>query len=44
MEYNLPSELVKDLAFGGDAKDKVITGINKLARAVKSTLGASGNA
>ena len=42
MEYNLPSELVKDLAFGSDAKDKVITGINKLARAVKSTLGASG--
>ncbi len=42
MEYNLPSELVKDLAFGGDAKDKVITGVNKLAQAVKSTLGASG--
>ena len=42
MEYNLPSELVKDLAFGDDAKSKVITGINKLARAVKSTLGASG--
>ena len=30
MEYNLPSELVKDLAFGGEAKDKVISGINKL--------------
>jgi chaperonin GroEL len=42
MEYNLPSDLVKDLAFGGEAKDKVITGINKLAQAVKSTLGASG--
>ena len=42
MEYNLPSELVKDLNFGSDAKDKVITGVNKLARAVKSTLGASG--
>jgi len=42
MEYNLPSELVKDLAFGDDAKSKVITGINKLAQAVKSTLGASG--
>jgi len=25
MEYNLPSELVKDLAFGSEAKDKVIT-------------------
>ena len=42
MEYNLPSELVKDLAFGDDAKNKVITGVNKLAQAVKSTLGASG--
>ena len=42
MEYNLPSELVKDLAFGDDAKSKVITGVNKLAQAVKSTLGASG--
>jgi len=42
MEYNLPSELVKDLAFGGEAKDKVIEGVNKLAQAVKSTLGASG--
>ena len=42
MEYNLPSELVKNLAFGNDAKDKVITGVNKLAQAVKSTLGASG--
>ena len=42
MEYNLPSELVKDLSFGDEAKAKVITGINKLAQAVKSTLGASG--
>tara|TARA_R110002012_G_scaffold297874_1_gene495993 strand:- start:1469 stop:3028 length:1560 start_codon:yes stop_codon:yes gene_type:complete len=42
MEYNLPSELVKNLDFGSDAKDRVITGVNKLARAVKSTLGASG--
>ena len=42
MEYNLPSELVKNLDFGTEAKEKVITGINKLARAVKSTLGASG--
>jgi len=42
MEYNLPSELVKDLNFGGEAKDRVITGVNKLAQAVKSTLGASG--
>jgi len=42
MEYNLPSELVKNLSFGSDAKAKVITGVNKLAQAVKSTLGASG--
>ena len=42
MEYNLPSELVKNLDFGDDAKKRVITGVNKLAQAVKSTLGASG--
>ena len=42
MEYNLPSEIVKDLNFGSNAKDKVIAGVNKLAQAVKSTLGASG--
>jgi chaperonin GroEL len=42
MEYNLPSELVKNLDFGGEAKNRVITGVNKLAQAVKSTLGASG--
>ena len=42
MEYNLPSELVKNLDFGVDAKERVITGVNKLAQAVKSTLGASG--
>jgi len=42
MEYNLPSEIVKDLNFGNSAKDKIITGVDKLAQAVKSTLGASG--
>jgi chaperonin GroEL len=42
MEYNLPSDLVKNLDFGGDAKERVIKGVNKLAQAVKSTLGASG--
>ena len=42
MEYNLPSEIVKDLNFGDDAKNRVISGVNKLAKAVKSTLGASG--
>ena len=42
MEYNLPSEIVKDLNFGSEAKNKVIAGVDKLAQAVKSTLGASG--
>ena len=42
MEYNLPSEIVKDLNFGDEAKSKIIAGVSKLAQAVKSTLGASG--
>jgi chaperonin GroEL len=42
MEYNQPSEIVKDVNFGNDAKSKVIAGVEKLAKAVKSTLGASG--
>ncbi len=42
MEYNLPSEIVKDLNFGDEAKNRVIAGVEKLAKAVKSTLGASG--
>jgi len=42
MEYNHPSELIKELNFGQDAKSKIIAGVDKLAQAVKSTLGASG--
>jgi chaperonin GroEL len=42
MEYNQPSELIKELNFGDEAKSKIITGVDKLAKAVKSTLGASG--
>jgi chaperonin GroEL len=42
MEFNQPSEIVKDLNFGDEAKSKVINGVDKLAKAVKSTLGASG--
>ena len=42
MEYNQPSELIKELNFGEDAKNKIIAGVDKLAKAVKSTLGASG--
>ena len=42
MEYNLPSEIVKDLNFGDNAKNRIIKGVEKLSQAVKSTLGASG--
>ena len=42
MEYNQPSELIKELNFGENAKSKIIAGVDKLAQAVKSTLGASG--
>ena len=42
MEYNLPSEIVKELNFGDEAKSKIKAGVDKLASAVKSTLGASG--
>jgi len=42
MEFNNPSEIVKTLTFGDDAKKQIIQGVEKLASAVKSTLGASG--
>ena len=42
MEYNNPSEIVKDLSFGTDARTKIMVGVDKLTKAVKSTLGASG--
>ena len=42
MEYNQPSEIVKDLNFGDGAKNRIAAGVIKLAQAVKSTLGASG--
>jgi chaperonin GroEL len=42
MEYNNPSEIVKNLSFGIDAREKIMHGVDKLADAVKSTLGASG--
>mgnify|MGYP001284406622 FL=1 len=42
MEYNNPSEIVKDLNYGSDAKLKIMQGVDKLTKAVKSTLGASG--
>jgi chaperonin GroEL len=42
MEFNNPSDIVKTLTFGDNAKKEIIQGVDKLASAVKSTLGASG--
>lgn len=42
MEFNLPSQIVKDLNFGNEGRSKIMSGVDKLAGAVKSTLGASG--
>jgi len=42
MEFNNPSEIVKTLTFGNEASDQIISGVEKLANAVSSTLGASG--
>ena len=42
MEFNIPSQIVKNLSFGSEARDKIMSGVEKLANAVKSTLGASG--
>ena len=42
MEYNHPSEIVKDLTFEKEATDRIMEGVRKLTQAVGSTLGASG--
>ena len=42
MEFNNPSEIVKDLNFSDEAQSKIMSGVDKLAKAVSSTLGASG--
>ena len=42
MEFNHPSDIVKDLNFGNNAKTKIMAGVDKLNNAVSSTLGASG--
>ena len=42
MEFNNPSQIVKDLAFSNEASDKIMSGVEQLTNAVKSTLGASG--
>ena len=34
MEYNQPSEIVKDLNFGDTAKNRIAAGVQKLAQAV----------
>ena len=38
----MTDKIVKNLSFGDDAKNKVFAGIEKLTKAVSSTLGASG--
>ena len=38
----MSDKIVKNLNFGNDAKEKVFKGIDKLTKAVSSTLGASG--
>jgi len=42
MNYNNSSNIVKELTFNKKAKSKIMKGVDKLARAVGSTLGASG--
>ena len=32
MEYNQPSQIVKDLNFGDSAKDRVVLGVDKQLR------------
>ena len=41
MEFNNPSEIVKDLTFGAPASYRLMQGVEKLSSAVASTLGAS---
>ena len=37
MEFNNPSEIVKTLTFGQEAKEQIMQGVEKLSNAVKST-------
>ena len=37
MEFNNPSEIVKNLSFGTDARSKIMKGVQKLTDAVEST-------
>jgi chaperonin GroEL len=42
MQFNNPSQIIKDITTGADGREKIMSGVNQLANAVKSTLGASG--
>ena len=42
MEFNHASDIVKDLNFSDEARNRIMEGVIKLNNAVKSTLGASG--
>ena len=34
MEFNNPSEIVKDLSFGDKGREKIMLGVDKLTKAV----------
>ena len=36
MEYNHPSEIVKDVNFGDKASSKIFAGVKKLAKVIKT--------
>ena len=38
MEFNNPSEIVKDLTFSTHARDRIMQGVEKLANAVNLSL------
>lgn len=40
--YHLPTDIVKNLSFGKEGREKIMSGIRQLSDAVESTLGASG--
>ena len=42
MNYNNTTSIVKDLSFNKKARTKIMKGVDKLAKAVGSTLGAGG--
>jgi len=42
MEFNNPSDIIKDITTGKEGRDKIMAGVDKLTQPVKSTLGASG--